>query len=79
MNLKIISLKGAQFEGEVVGFNVKTAAGEITILDHHRPIISSLILGAAVIIGKDENRQAMPIKSGFLEMDKKNNLTVLID
>ena len=79
MQIKIISLRGVQFEGEAVGLNVKTTSGEITILDHHRPIISSLIRGAAVIIGKDGNRQKMPIESGFLEMDRKNNLTVLAD
>ena len=79
MRLKIISLKGVQFDGEVLGLNAKTTSGEITVLDHHRPLITVLESGSGVLIKKDGSREKIKINSGFLEVDRKNNLTVLAD
>lgn len=79
MILRIISLQGIKFEGEAAGFNVKTSSGEITVLDHHRPLISVLTKGEAKIIKPDGGRENIAINSGFLEMGGKNSLSVLID
>ena len=72
------SQNGVRFEGETSSFNVKTRAGEITILDHHRPIITILEKGKAVITKSDGAREELEIGSGFLEMDSDNKLTVLV-
>lgn len=79
MFTKIISLKGIEHEGEIVSFNVKTESGEITILDHHRPLITILKKGRAVIIGEKNQKKEMEISGGFLEVDSKNRLNVLVD
>ncbi len=79
MFTKIISLKGIEYEGEVKSFNVKTESGEITILDHHRPLITILKKGVAVITGEKNEKKEMSINSGFLEIDAHNHLNVLID
>lgn len=79
MKLTILSLKGNQFDGEAAGLNVKTASGEITVLDHHRPLVTVLAAGEAKIIKPDGNREGVSINSGFLEMGPKNDLRVLID
>lgn len=79
MTLRIISLGGIQFEGEVAGLNAKTEAGEITVLNHHRPLITILKRGEAVILKNDGSRKKIKINSGFLEMDQGNNLSVLAD
>jgi len=79
MRLTIYSLKGIEFEGEVASFNTKTQNGEITVLDNHRPLITLLEEGTAKIGLSDSGVKNFEIKSGFLEMDDRNNLSVLAD
>ncbi len=79
MKLNIYSLKGVEFAGDVAGVNVKTAAGEITVLDNHLPLISVLEKGKLNIIKNSGAREEKQINSGFLEMDDKNNLKLLVD
>ena len=79
MKLTILSLKGVQYDGQAAGLNVKTSSGEITVLDHHQPLVSVLAKGEAKIIKTDGGREKIHINSGFLEMGPKNDLSVLID
>jgi len=79
MFLTIASLKGKQFEGEVRSLNIPTTSGEITVLDHHRPIITLLAAGAVTVTAVDGKETTVPLKGGFLEMDAENHLKVLID
>lgn len=79
MKLSIYSLKGVEFKGEASGVNVKTRAGEITVLDQHLPLISILEKCSLKIIKDDGTREERQINSGFLEMDDKNNLKLLIN
>lgn len=78
MKISVLSLQGVEFEGEAAGFNVKTTSGEITVLGHHRPLVTILTKGTASIIKEDGSRIALEIKSGFLEMSPENELNVLI-
>lgn len=79
MRVKIYSLKGVEFEGDAISFNIKTKIGEITVMDHHRPLITSLVKGVAKIGLSSEETKEINISSGFLEMDDKNTLSVLAD
>lgn len=79
MKLRILSLKGIKYEGEVSGLNVKTSSGEITVLDNHRPLITSLKNGTAYIITKAGERVPVEIKSGFLEKGNGDELSLLVD
>ena len=79
MFTKIISLKGIEYEGEITSLNIKTESGEITILDNHRPLITILKKGVAVILGEKNEKKEMEINGGFLEVDARNRLNVLID
>jgi F-type H+-transporting ATPase subunit epsilon len=78
MKLEVISLKGVQFEGEVSSVNLKTTSGEITVLDKHRPLITSLVRGKATVIKKDGDRLNFDINSGFFEVGQGNEATILI-
>lgn len=78
MKLTILSLKGIQYDGEAAGLNVKTTSGEITVLDHHRPLVTVLAAGEAKIVKPDGGREKLAINSGFLAMGPKNDLRVLI-
>jgi len=79
MKLTMLSLKGVEYQGEVESFNVKTKAGEITILDHHRSLITILEQGPATITTAAGETITRQINSGFLEMNPANHLNVLVD
>lgn len=79
MKVSVYSLKKTHFDGEAVSVNCKTAAGEITILDHHRPLISELSTGTMTIVDKNQKSWYISASSGFLEMGSENRLTVLVD
>ena len=78
MKLTIISLKKIEYNGEVVSVNVKTTSGEITVLDNHRPLLTALSSGQAVVVAENGNKSYFDINSGFLEMDDKNSVSILI-
>ncbi len=79
MYLRIISLKGIEYQGNVISLNIKTKSGEITILENHRPLISLLKSGRAVITDQSRQSKELEINSGFLEVAPRNRLNVLID
>ena len=79
MKLTITSLRGTDFDGEASAFTVKTRSGEITILDHHRPLITVLAPGKAVITAPDGTKKELAVSGGFLEMDAENHAKVLLD
>ncbi len=79
MRLSIYSLKKIEFEGEATALTVKTTTGEITLLDHHVPLITLLAPHQATITTPDRSRTRLNISGGFLEMNRQNTLTVLAD
>lgn len=79
MRLTIASLKGIQFEGQAASLNVKTASGEITVLDHHRPLITVLKSGPVIIKDWSGETTRLEIRGGFLEVGQKNELYLLAD
>jgi len=79
MKLSVKSLKGVEFEGGAVSLNIKTASGEITVLDHHRPLVTLLAKGEAVIKTPGDGEKRVAVDGGFLEVEDTNSVTVLID
>ncbi len=79
MQLSVYSLKKIHFEGEVVSVNLKTTTGEITILDHHRPLISELASGTMKIIDTEKKEHFVPVLNGFIEIDAENHAKIVID
>ncbi len=79
MLLKIFSLNGIEYQDDVAGLSVKTRAGDITVLNGHRPIVSVLEKCTAHILTKDHNKIPFEIRSGFLEIDDDNRLNLLVD
>ena len=77
MKLSVISLKGIQFDGETSSLNIKTTSGEITVLDHHRPLVTELKSGEAVIIKENGDKLSFKMESGFLEVGENNLATIL--
>lgn len=79
MRLSIYSLKKVLFEGEAASVNAKTASGEITVLDHHRPLISLLESGTVKVIDADEKEHYLSVTSGFLEVNAQNTVWLLVE
>ncbi len=79
MKLSVYSLKKILFEGEAEAVNARTASGEITILDHHRPLISMLQPGTLRITDNKKQDHFIPVSSGFLEVNSENQVRFLVD
>lgn len=80
MKTKVVNLSGVVYEGEAKAVHARTEAGDITILDHHRPIVSTLARDTEVRVETIENtKEAFAAAGGFLHMDGNNSLTILVD
>lgn len=79
MELQIISLKGIEYQGTIKSLNVRTTSGEITVLDHHLPLITVLTKGRLVIRDTAGKEKTIPTNSGFLEVSAGNRVNALID
>ncbi len=79
MKLGVYSLQKVLFQGEASSVNCKTASGEITILDHHRPLISILKKGVIKILDRNKKEAYIPVGSGFLEVRSGNEAKFLIE
>lgn len=79
MTLGIYSLEKVLYHGEAASVNCNTRMGEITILDHHEPLISILAKGTMKIVDKNQKEYYIPVSSGFLEVNSKNQTKILVE
>lgn len=73
MQLKIYSLDGILFEGEINKVTLPGTDGEITILKDHIPLLTTLKKGVIRYDNFDYS-----IERGFAEI-KSNSIVVLVD
>lgn len=67
------------YQGEAESVNCQTATGEITILDHHRPLISILRKGTMKIVDRGKKEHYIPISAGFLEVRSGDEAKFLVE
>ena len=79
MKLSIYSLKKILFQGEAVSLNCKTPLGEITVLDNHEPLITSLSAGQIKIVDKENKEHFFEIKSAFCEVKPDNETRCIVE
>jgi F-type H+-transporting ATPase subunit epsilon len=79
MQLGIYSLEKVLYHGAAREVNCVTKSGEITILDHHRPLISILAPGTMKVVDESGQEFYFPVRSGFLEMDARNTAKILVE
>jgi F0F1-type ATP synthase epsilon subunit len=79
MKLGVYSLEKVLYHGAAREVNCNTKSGEITILDHHHPLISILAKGTMKIIDEENNEHYIPVRSGFLEVDSRNQAKILVE
>lgn len=79
MKLSIYSLRKIIFHGEVKSLTCPTTSGEITVLDHHRPLITVLKNGVIKIDDLKDKDSYIELRSGFLEVGRSNSARLIIE
>lgn len=79
MHIGVYSLRKVLYEGSVESVNCKTVNGEITILEHHRPLISILSKGIIKIVDKEKNEHYVRVASGLLEVRTGDEAKFLVE
>lgn len=78
MHLVIAKVNETLFEGEAYSLNAPGAAGEMTVLVHHEPLITTLKKGdlKVHVVAGDEPR-LFPIDGGVLEVNASGATVIL--
>ena len=79
MKLSIYSLKNILFQGSASLLNCQTTSGEITVLDHHEPLITVLSSGIIRIIDEEKKEKFFEIKSGFMEVKPDSEVRCIVE
>jgi F-type H+-transporting ATPase subunit epsilon len=79
MTVGVYSLQKVLFQGEASEVNCNTRMGEITILDHHAPLVSILEKGAIKIVDRNKKEWYIPVSSGFLKVGPDNSTKILVE
>ena len=65
------------FDGAATSATLPTSAGEITVLPHHEPLVSTLKQGKAVVRANAEEPKEFMIESGIVEMSGNRAVVLL--
>ena len=81
LNLHIAQVNNVLFEGEVESVTLPGVDGELTILGHHEPLITTLKEGTITVRPQKDSSEAIgeqtfPIEKGILEIS--NNKAVVL-
>ncbi|MDE1970302.1 MAG: hypothetical protein KGI50_01865 [Patescibacteria group bacterium] len=77
MTLGIYTLQGTLFQGHVKKIIATTTAGEITILDHHIPLVARLASPSVRLVDAQEKETIIKITSGVLEVRGGSEVFIL--
>jgi F0F1-type ATP synthase epsilon subunit len=79
MKVGVYSLEKVLYHGEASEVNCNTHSGEITILDHHEPLISLLAKGVMKIIDIERKEHYIQVLSGFVEVRSGGEAKFLVE
>ena len=79
MELSIYSLKSVLFQGSASLLNCQTIMGEITVLDNHEALITTLSAGVIRLVDESKKEQFFPIVLGFLEVKPGNEVRCIVE
>jgi len=79
MHLIIAKVDQVFYDGEAASVTLPGADGDLTVLSHHEPLITTLREGAIVVRASSlpGGEQQYPIQSGLLEV-RDNRATVIL-
>lgn len=78
IKIKILSPTGTVYDGNVSHVTFPGELGSFSVYPSHAPIISTLIKGDIVCFSPSGEKQAIPVKSGFVEV-KADQITVCVE
>ncbi len=76
LQLQVVTVAKALFEGEARQLHCRGVDGEMTILAHHEPLITHLVESTVRVTDADGEVHEYPIQSGILEV--ANNRAVVL-
>ena len=77
MKLTISKIDKVLWAGEAESVTVPSTGGELTILAHHMPLITTLKAGTIIVKQKDVKPEELEITSGFLEVGKTETVILV--
>ena len=77
MKLTIAKIDQILFSGKAQSVTVPGTAGEMTVLAHHMPLITTLKAGKIVVKREGGTQEEFPIESGFLEVGKEETVILV--
>jgi len=79
MLLNIYSLKKPALVQEIRSINFKTTTGELTILDHHIPLITLITKGSIKMLDAHDKVTTIDTDGGILEVRPENRVNILLN
>ena len=79
MRLSIHSIQQTLFSGEAEKLICHTPQGQITVLDDHLPIISTLTGPNVEIVKTNREKNIVEIGSGVLEVRPESEVVILVN
>lgn len=77
MKLTVSKIDKVLFAGPAESVTVPGAAGEMTVLSNHMPLITTLKAGTIIVKREDGTTDRFPIASGFLEVGKTETVILI--
>ena len=77
MKLTISKIDKILWAGDAESVTVPGSAGEMTILAHHMPLITTLKAGKITVKASDGQKEEFAIPSGFLEVSKTETVILV--
>jgi len=79
MRVSIYSIQQTLYEGEAEKVICRTSLGQMTVLDRHIPLVSSLTGPSIEVVKRDRGREKIDMRSGFIEVRPESEVVILIN
>lgn len=77
MRVTIARVDETLFDGEAHSLTVPAASGEMTVLLHHMPIVTTLKSGNAIVRVTESDIREFPVEGGVLEVRSEGATVIL--
>lgn len=77
MNIAIHSIRGTLYQGTAEKVICRTDLGQMTVLDHHIPLVSNITGPAVDIVDAAGEQRSIPLVSGFIEVRPRSEVVIL--
>jgi F-type H+-transporting ATPase subunit epsilon len=79
MKVRVYTLQEILFEGDAKEVIAKTTTGEISVLENHIPLVTTLVAAPLKVVKENGERMEVEVKKGFLEVRPNNSVVILVD